>query len=127
MEAKILVLLPLGICLWLIKTYFLGKATLQEERFILEKTPKVFLYPATAFLCGMLLVTTIHDFGFLASLEKEIVQRMTIFSLMVFIATVLYTKWDYGIHEATKETRGKNNMQMIALVVLMLFLGSTLS
>lgn len=46
MEAKILDLLPLGICLWLIKTYFLGKATLQEERFILEKTPKVFLYPA---------------------------------------------------------------------------------
>lgn len=127
MDAKILDLLPLGVCLWLIKTYFLGKASLQEEKFILEKTPKVFLYPATGFLCGMLLLTTLHDFGIFASFAKETVQRLTVFSLMVFIATVLYTKWDYGIHEATKETRGKNNMQMIALVVLMLFLGSTLS
>lgn len=119
-------IIPLGICLWFIKVYILGKPTLVQEKFIVERTPKVFLYPATIFVCIMLLLLSARDFSTLSFIDKGELMKVSVFSFMCWMSVVLYTKWDWGIHEAKGKERTKNNMEMLALVVIMIFLGSML-
>lgn len=119
-------IIPLGICLWFIKVYFLGKPALKQEKFIVERAPKVFLYPATGFVCVMLLLLSARDFSFLSFIDRGELMKVSVFSFMCWISVVLYTKWDWGIHEAKRGERGKNNKEMLALVAIMLILGSML-
>lgn len=79
-------------------------------------------------MCITLLMMVAVDFGLApASATQDGTFRLTVVSLLLWLAMALYTKWNWGVHVTDREIRGKNNRQMFVLLMLMAFLASTLS
>ena len=116
------------ICLWFIKSYFLGKASTKEEKFLYQEAPRWLLLFTSGLVCVTLLMMVAVDFGLApASASQEGTFRLTVVSLLLWLAMARYTKWNWGVHITDREIRGKNNKQMFILLMLMAFLVSTLS
>ncbi len=115
-------LIPLVLCLWFIKSYFFHYKMTEEEALIVREAPKWLLYPVTALLCCMLLLNIASDLGFAAGLTQKDIFTGTITTLMLWLALVLYVKWNWGVHVEDKAIRNKNKKQMVLLLLLMGFL-----
>lgn len=115
------------ICLWFIKSYFLGKASTEEEKFIYKEAPRWLLYITSGLVCLTLLMMVAVDFGLApATATQESTFRLTVVSLLLWLALVLYTKWNWGVNITNRDVRGKNNRQMLIILLLMAFLASSL-
>ncbi|WP_297023888.1 hypothetical protein [uncultured Dialister sp.] len=115
------------ICLWFIKSYFLGKASTAEEKFIYKEAPRWLLYITSGLVCLTLLMMVAVDFGLApATATQESTFRLTVVSLLLWLALVLYTKWNWGVHITDRDVRGKNNRSMLIILLLMAFLASSL-
>lgn len=66
------------------------------------------------------------DFGLAGNIPQESTFRLTVVSLLLWLAMALYTKWNWGVHVKDRTLRGKNNRQMFLLLLLMAFLASSL-
>lgn len=115
------------ICLWFIKSYFWGKASTEEEKFIYKEAPRWLLYITSGLVCLTLLMMVAVDFGLApATATQESTFWLTVVSLLLWLALVLYTKWNWGVHITNRDVRGKNNRQMLIILLLMAFLASSL-
>lgn len=122
MEPLLLDGIPVLLCLWFIKSYFFHWHMTEEEKIIVREAPKWLFYPVTALFCGMLLLTILSDFLAMESLPKDGIFTYTIVSLMLWLALVLYVKWNWGVHLVDKKVKDKNKKQMLLLLLLMGFL-----
>lgn len=85
------------ICLWFIKSYFLGKASTKEEKFLYQEAPRWLLLFTSGLVCVTLLMMVAVDFGLApASASQEGTFRLTVVSLLLWLAMALYTKWNWG-------------------------------
>ena len=114
------------IVLWFIKSYLLGKASTAEEKFLYKEAPRWLLYFTSGLVCVTLLMMVSVDFGLVPGVDQEGTFRLTVVSLLLWLAMVLYTKWNWGVHITDRNVRGKNNRQMLLLLILMAFLTSTM-
>lgn len=122
MDQLLFDIIPILLCLWFIKSYFFHWHMTEEEKVIVREAPKWLLYPVTALFCGMLILTVLSDFGVVSNVPKEGIFTYTIVSLMLWLALVLYVKWNWGVHLADKKVKDKNKKQMLLLLLLMGFL-----
>ena len=114
------------IILWFIKSYFLGRASTEEEKFLYREAPRWLLYFTSCLVCVTLLMMVSVDFGMVPGIPQESTFRLTVASLLLWLAMALYTRWNWGVHIADRDLRGKNNRKMLLLLLLMAFLASTL-
>mgnify|MGYP006973691343 FL=1 len=115
------------ICFWFVKSYFLGKASTAEEKFIYQEAPRWLLYITSGLVCVTLLMMVAVDFGVApATATQDSTFRLTVVSLLLWLALVLYTKWNWGVHVTDRDVRGKNNREMLIILLLMAFLASSL-
>lgn len=105
----------------------LRKASTAEEKFIYQEAPRWLLYITSGLVCMTLLMMVALDFGVApATATQESTFRLTVVSLLLWLALVLYTKWNWGVHVTDRDVRGKNNRQMLIILLLMAFLASSL-
>ena len=102
------------IILWFIKSYFLGRASTEEEKFLYREAPRWLLYFTSGLVCVTLLMMVSVDFGMVPGIPQESTFRLTVASLLLWL------------HIADRDLRGKNNRKMLLLLLLMAFLASTL-
>lgn len=114
--------IPLLLCLWFIKSYFFHYKMTEEERLVVREAPKWLFYPVTALFCLMLLLLVGTDLGLIHVFLKETLFRYTIVALMLWLALVLYVKWNWGVHVTNPAVKKKNKKQMILLLLLMGFM-----
>lgn len=114
------------IILWFIKSYFLGRASTEEEKFLYKEAPRWLLYFTSGLVCLTLLMMIAVDFRLAGNIPQESTFRLTVVSLLLWLAMALYTKWNWGVHVKDRTLRGKNNRQMFLLLLLMAFLASSL-
>ncbi|MGN0955263.1 hypothetical protein [Dialister sp.] len=114
------------IILWFVKSYFLGRASTGEEKFLYKEAPRWLLYLTSGLVCCTLLMMLAADFHLVPGVDQEGTFRLTVVSLLLWLAMALYTKWNWGVHITDRTVRGKNNRQMFLLLLLMAFLASTL-
>ena len=113
------------ICLWFIKSYFLGKTSTREEKFLYAEAPRWLLLFTSSLVILSLLAMVAADRGF-ASIHLEDTFRFTVVSFLLWLSMALYTKWNWGVHMTDPTLRRKNNRQMLLLLLLMMFLASGL-
>ena len=80
------------IVLWFIKSYFLGKASTVEEKFLYKEAPRWLLYFTSGLVCVTLLMMVSVDFGLVPGVDQEGTFRLTVVSLLLWLAMALYTK-----------------------------------
>ena len=122
MDTFLFDLIPLVLCLWFIKSYFFHYKMTEEEALIVREAPKWLLYPVTTLLCAMLLLYVAFDWGWVPGLAQKDIFTGTITVLMLWLALVLYVKWNWGVHVEDRAIRNKNKKQMVLLLLLMGFL-----